>query len=148
MPVPPADALREIGAETLDEIGFARRLCVSLSAIRKPPAGGVSLLIIAAAPGIDVEDAVRCERHVARMAEIVREHGGAEAGRQVMPPLSSAQVSRGFLAAPPPAGPASSIRLTKAAAAKDAVTDSITRPRRSRCKCHAIDHDNAPSSKV
>ncbi len=74
-------SLRHAVAETLDPIGVAVALGVFE---RHQEAAGRRLvvMIIAAAPGVDVERAVGTEHHLAGVAEIVGENGCAEAGRQ------------------------------------------------------------------
>ena len=44
--------------------------------------GVIGVGVIAAAPGVDVNHAVRGNDHVPGVADIVGEHGGAESGRQ------------------------------------------------------------------
>src|SRR5580704_9961906 len=50
--------------------------------IKKAAGRRLVILIIAAAPGVEVEHAVRAEYHLASMAEIVGKNRGAKAGRQ------------------------------------------------------------------
>ena len=74
-------ALRHAVAETLDHVGLAVALDI-LQRDQKAAGRRRVVMKIAAAPGVDIEHAVRRDRHVADMAEIVGEHRGAEAGRK------------------------------------------------------------------
>ncbi|MGO9050065.1 MAG: hypothetical protein ACLQFW_24830 [Xanthobacteraceae bacterium] len=69
-------SLRDTVAEPLDHIGAA----VALECNKKTAGRHFVIVIVAAAPGVDIQDAVGTEGHLAGMAKIVREDGRAEAG--------------------------------------------------------------------
>ena len=71
-------ALRDAIAETLDHIGAAVALAV-LERDQKAAGRRRVVMIVAAAPGVDIEHAVRRDDHVADMADIVGEDRRAEA---------------------------------------------------------------------
>ncbi len=73
--------LRDARAEALHEIGAAGALGI-LERKEESTRRRLVEMVVAAAPGIDVEDAVRCHNHMADMAEIVGENRRAEARRE------------------------------------------------------------------
>ena len=77
----PGGALRHAWPKTLDHVGSAVAGVV-LERNKKAAGRRLVILIIAAAPGVEVEHAVRAEYHLASMAEIVGKNRGAKAGRQ------------------------------------------------------------------
>ena len=72
---------RHARPKTLDHVGSAVARII-LERNKKAAGRRLVVLIIAAAPGVEVEHAVRAEYHLASMAEIVGENRGAKAGRQ------------------------------------------------------------------
>jgi hypothetical protein len=138
-------SLRHTVAEALDHVGAAFAVIVferdEEAAGRRPV-----ILIVAAAPGVDVKHAVRIERHLPGVAEIVGEHGGAEIGRQ----RNAAIVAD--------AGVARILRHRRRSGEEHQADQSRGNKRRRdefysaaallNVKCHAMDHDYAPSSKV
>ena len=73
--------LRGGGAEAGDHIGFAVALFV-LQGDEEAAGRRRVIAVIAPAPGVDVDDAVRRDDEMARMADLVGENRRAEAGRQ------------------------------------------------------------------
>ena len=71
-------ALRDAIAEALDHIGMAVAFAI-LQRHQKATSRRLVVAIIAAAPGVDVEHAVRRKHHVTGVPEIVGENGRAEA---------------------------------------------------------------------
>ncbi len=71
-------AFRHAGSEPLDHIGMAD----ALEGHQKPARRRLVEVIETAAPGVDIEHAVRRDRHVADVADIVGEYGGAKSRRQ------------------------------------------------------------------
>ena len=73
--------LREGRAEAHDVIGLAAVLGV-LQGDQQAARGRRIVVVVPATPGVGIDDSVRCDHHVADVAEVVGEDGGAEARGQ------------------------------------------------------------------
>jgi hypothetical protein len=73
--------LRDAVAEALDLVGMAVTLRV-LERDQKTAGWHFIVVIVRAAPGVHVQNAVGAEGHLPRVAEIVGEHRRAKTGRQ------------------------------------------------------------------
>ena len=74
-------AMRDAVAEPLDLVGMAVTLRV-LERDQKTAGWHFIVVIVRAAPGVHVQNAVGAEGHLPRVAEIVGEHGCTKARRQ------------------------------------------------------------------
>ena len=81
MPVPPALPLSDALAEANVDVGPAVAGGI-LEGDQEPTGRRRVVAVIAAAPGVDVDHPVRGDDEVSGVANVVREHGGAEPGGQ------------------------------------------------------------------
>jgi len=67
--------------KALDDVCLTRAFRV-LQGNQEAPRWGLIILVVPPTPRIDVHNTIRCNNEVARMPDVVSEHGRAETGRQ------------------------------------------------------------------